>query len=65
MPSSAQRPIGNELLALLAKLARTRSGVTAIEYAFIAGLVALVIVAAVSTLGTSVSSLFGSVIGGF
>jgi pilus assembly protein Flp/PilA len=39
--------------------------VTAIEYAFIAGLVAIVVVGAVTTLGTGVSSLFNSVLGGF
>ena len=49
----------------LAKLAVDQRGVTAIEYAFIAGLVAIVIVAAVTTLGTSVSGLFGAVLGGF
>ena len=41
------------------------AGVTAIEYAFIAGLVAIVVVAAVTTLGTGVSGLFNSVLGGF
>ncbi len=49
----------------LVNLATDLRGVTAIEYAFIAGLVAIVIVGAVTTLGTSVSSLFGSVVGGF
>lgn len=37
------------------------SGVTAIEYAMIAALIAVVIVAAVRSLGTKVSSLFTSV----
>jgi Flp pilus assembly pilin Flp len=36
-----------------------------LEYAFIAGLVALVIVAAVTSLGTAVSGLFESVTSGF
>lgn len=53
------------MVAVLRTLLRNRSGVTAIEYALIAGLVAIVIVAAVETLGTSVSGLFSSVIGGF
>ncbi len=52
-------------LAAVGKLTVSQSGVTAIEYAFIAGLVAIAIVAAVTTLGTTVSDLFGSVLGGF
>jgi pilus assembly protein Flp/PilA len=52
-------------LAAVGELAVNQSGVTAIEYAFIAGLVAIAIVTAVTTLGTSVSGLFGSVLGGF
>jgi pilus assembly protein Flp/PilA len=52
--------------ATIAKFARNDSGVTAIEYAFIAGLVAIAIVAIVTTLGTSVSGLlFGPVLSGF
>jgi len=54
-----------EVLASLARLSRNESGDTAMEYALIAGLVAIAIVAAVTTLGTSVSGLFGSVLGGF
>lgn len=53
------------MLASLAKLAGAETGVTAIEYACIAGLVAMAIVAVVTTLGTSVSGLFSSVLGGF
>jgi pilus assembly protein Flp/PilA len=41
------------------------AGVTALEYAFIAGLVAIAVVAAVQTLGTNVSGLFNSVLSGF
>lgn len=41
------------------------SGATAIEYAMIAGLVALVIFSAVTVLGTSVSGLYSSVVDGF
>ena len=37
------------------------SGVTAIEYGFIAGLIAVVIIGAVQTLGTNVSSAFSSI----
>jgi pilus assembly protein Flp/PilA len=52
-------------LASLRAKAGDEAGVTAIEYAFIAGLVAIVVVGAVTTLGTGVSSLFNSVLGGF
>lgn len=37
------------------------SGVTAIEYGLIAGLIAVVIIGAVQTLGTNVSSAFTSI----
>lgn len=44
------------------------SGVTAVEYALIVGLIAIVIIGAVTLLGTSVSNLFArarcSVVGG-
>lgn len=46
------------------KRALNEAGVTAIEYALIGGLVAIVIVGAVTALGTSVSSLFGAVLDG-
>jgi pilus assembly protein Flp/PilA len=38
-----------------------QSGVTAIEYGLIAALIAVVIIGAVTTLGTSVQSTFNSV----
>ena len=53
LPASLKPKFGNE------------AGVTALEYAFIAGLVAIAIVAAVQTLGTDVSGLFNSVLSGF
>lgn len=40
-----------------------RSGVTAIEYGLIAGLIAVAIIAAVTTLGKNLSGLFNSVSG--
>jgi pilus assembly protein Flp/PilA len=43
---------------------RDRSGATAIEYGLIAGLIALVIIAAVTTVGTSLQTTFTSVAGG-
>ena len=53
------------MLASPAKLAGDESGVTAIEYACVAGLVAMAIVVVVTTLGTSVSGLIDSVLSGF
>jgi pilus assembly protein Flp/PilA len=41
--------------------ARDESGATAIEYALIAALIAVGIVTAATTLGTDISSLFGTV----
>jgi pilus assembly protein Flp/PilA len=60
-----RRRLHGEDLPTIAKLARNESGVTALEYAFIAGLVAMAIVAVVTTLGNSISGLFGSVLSGF
>jgi pilus assembly protein Flp/PilA len=69
MRERRQRGTGNQLataaFASLRAMAGDDAGVTAIEYAFIAGLVAIVVVAAVTTLGTGVSGLFNSVLGGF
>ncbi|MGH7046265.1 MAG: Flp family type IVb pilin [Stellaceae bacterium] len=49
----------------LARLGGDETGVTAIEYALIAGLVAVVIVGAVTALGTSVSGLYSTVLAAF
>ena len=40
---------------------RNESGVTAIEYGIIASLIAVVIIAAVTTLGTDLSNIFNTV----
>ncbi len=40
--------------------ARNESGATAIEYGLIAGLIAVVIVAGVTTVGTNLSTVFGN-----
>jgi pilus assembly protein Flp/PilA len=40
-----------------------RKGVTAVEYGLIAGLIAVAIIAAITTLGTNLSGLFNSVAG--
>ena len=41
------------------------SGATAIEYTLISMLIALVIIAALTTMGTEVSAMFASVLPGF
>lgn len=43
------------------KFINDESGVTAIEYALIAALIAVVIIAAVKALGTKISTIFGTV----
>jgi Flp pilus assembly pilin Flp len=63
---STRRRLRGEGPATIAKLARDQSGVTALEYAFIAGLVAIAIASVVTTLGTTVSSvLYGAILNGF
>ncbi|HEY1614044.1 MAG TPA: Flp family type IVb pilin [Rhizomicrobium sp.] len=47
--------------ALVLRFVSEESGVTAIEYGLIAALVAVVIIGAVTTLGTSLTSTFNSV----
>lgn len=42
---------------------RDEEGASAIEYALIAGLIAVVIVGALTTLGTDISTLFGTISG--
>ena len=64
-PHRRWRRLCREGLASAARLARNERGVTALEYAFIAGLVAIAIVGVVTSLGTSVSGLFGTVLSGF
>jgi len=46
---------------LLARFAKDESGATAIEYALIAAGIALAIITAVNTLGTTLSNKFGSI----
>jgi len=47
------------------RLLRNQSGATAIEYALIGGLIMVVIVAAVGTVGTNLAPVFTSVSTGF
>jgi pilus assembly protein Flp/PilA len=42
-------------------LAKNNDGATAIEYGLIAGLIAVVIVGAITTLGTNLNGVFGTV----
>jgi pilus assembly protein Flp/PilA len=44
---------------LLMRFGKDRSGATAVEYGLIAALIAVVIIASVTRLGTSVSAKFG------
>ena len=46
---------------IIHRIARDERGVTALEYALIAALVAVAIIGSVSLLGTSVSSTFSTV----
>ena len=47
--------------AAISRLAEDRRAVTALEYALIAGLIAVVIVGAVSTIGTKMTDVFQKV----
>jgi pilus assembly protein Flp/PilA len=50
-----------EMKTLLARFAQDESGATAIEYALIAAGIALAIITAVNTLGTTLSNKFTSI----
>ena len=47
--------------ALLFRFAQDESGVTAIEYGLIAGLIAVVIITAVTTVGTNLTAKFAAI----
>ncbi len=49
------------MIRTIKKLAGDRRGVTALEYALIAALIAVVIIGAVALLGSSVSGVFSTV----
>lgn len=53
------------MLPILRKLARDESGATAIEYAFIAMLIAMLIIAGAVNIGSSLQSIFVNVDAGF
>jgi len=46
---------------LFARFAKDESGATAIEYGLIAGLIGVVIIGAVTTLGTSINTKFSTI----
>ena len=46
---------------LFSRFAADQSGATAIEYGLIAGLIAVVIISAVTTLGTRISTKFNAI----
>lgn len=48
---------------LFSRFAADQSGATAIEYGLIAGLIAVVIIGAITTLGTKLSAKFGQISG--
>jgi pilus assembly protein Flp/PilA len=48
-------------MTIIARFANDESGATAIEYGLIAALIAVGIIAAATTLGGSLSSLFGRI----
>ena len=48
-------------MQIIAKLLRDENGATAIEYGLIAALISVVIIAAVTTVGTKLSAVFNSI----
>lgn len=50
-------------MSILKKFLKNESGATAIEYGLIAGLIAVVIIGAVTTLGTKVAAQFNTIAG--
>ena len=49
------------MLNMISRFFKDESGVTAIEYGLIAGLIAVVIIGAVTTIGTSLTTKFTAV----
>ena len=52
---------GTQTMTILARFLNNEDGATAIEYALLASLIALFIIAAVQTVGTKVSTVFTEV----
>jgi pilus assembly protein Flp/PilA len=57
------RKIRGYPMSLMKKFLKNESGATAIEYGLIAGLIAVVIIGAVTTLGTKVAGQFNTIAG--
>ena len=57
-------PMRESLFVLLQQISVNVSGVTALEYAFIAGLIAIGLITAVASLGTNISNVFSSTLTG-
>lgn len=53
-----ERTPAEKVVAALRALGRDRAGVTAVEYALIAGLIALAIISAASLVGSNLASFF-------
>ena len=51
------------MLALISKFRRDESGATAIEYGLIAALISVVIIAALTTVGTQLQTVFTTISG--
>ncbi len=51
------------MYALLSKLIRDESGATAIEYGLIAALISVVIIVAITAVGTQLSAVFSTIQG--
>jgi pilus assembly protein Flp/PilA len=51
----------NQMAMQVKRFAQDESGVTAIEYGLIAGLIALVIIGAVSSLGGKLNTIFSTI----
>ncbi len=51
------------MIRFLSRFSQDESGATAIEYGLIAGLIAVVIIATITTVGTSLSAKFNAIAG--
>ena len=61
-PGSRGRPEGKVTMSFARSLLGDRRAVTALEYGLIASLIAVAIIAAVSTLGLSIGNTFNAIV---
>jgi pilus assembly protein Flp/PilA len=61
LPRAIEVEERNLMMRFFTRFAKDQSGVTAIEYGLIAGLIAVVIISAVTTLGTKISAKFNAI----